>query len=103
MTFQEREEIFSKEALHISDIQKLFGLKYGTASKYVLDLKNRRVANGRALRLDMCGFIHTADYLEEIGFDHQKLLERYFKKKTYDVYDEIASCDADTRKKIYTY
>lgn len=35
MTYAEREEIFSKEYLSISDIQKLLGLDYNTASTLI--------------------------------------------------------------------
>lgn len=103
MTYQEREEIFSKEALHISDFQKLFGLKYNTATKLLQGIKVKREIQGRPLRLNIQGYIHTLDYLEEIGIDQEQIQERYVKKKKHDVYDEIASADEAFQKKIYTY
>ena len=81
MDYKRREELFAKEALHISDIQELFGMKYDCAAKIIRDMKLKRQIQGRSLRLDVDGYIHTADYLEEIGFDPTAPGERYCKKK----------------------
>lgn len=81
MTYQEREEIFSKEALHVSDIQSLFGMKYSTAAKIIRDMKLKRQIQGRPLRINIDGYIHTSDYLEEIGLDPIHPGDRYTKKK----------------------
>ena len=81
MDYKKREEIFSKEALHVSDIQILFGMKYGTAAKLIRDMKIKRQIQGRPLRINVEGYIHTADYLEEIGMDPCNPGDRYCKKK----------------------
>lgn len=81
MTYQERESIFSKEALHVSDVQAIFGMKYGSAAKIIREMKMKRKIQGKIVRIDVDGYIHTADYLEEIGFDPCNPGERYCKKK----------------------
>ena len=58
MTYAEREEIFSKEYLTISDIQALLGLKYQDAAKTVRNIKRRTD------RLGIRGKIHVQDYLD---------------------------------------
>ena len=105
MTYQEREEILSKEALHISDFQKLYGVKYSTAAKLLQDMKIRRQYKGLSLRLQMQGYIHTADYLEEIGFDPEKIQDRYLKKMEVEFYNNLAAADEAflQQKKIYSY
>lgn len=81
MTYQEREEIFSKEALHVSDIQAVFGMKYGSAARIIRDMKLKRKIQGKIVRIDVEGYIHTSDYLEEIGVDPDHPGDRYAKKK----------------------
>jgi hypothetical protein len=84
MTYQEREEIFSREALHIKDVMELYGMKYDTASKFIRDMKLKRKVRGKPVRLDTEGFIHMIDYLEEIGVDPIHPGDRYVKKKPSD-------------------
>jgi hypothetical protein len=81
MTYQEREAIFSKEALHVSDIEKLCGMKYSTAAKFIRDMKLKRKIQGKIVRINVDGYIHTSDYLEEIGFDPKSPGDRYCKKE----------------------
>ena len=81
MDYKRREEIFAKEALHIRDVMELYGMKYVTAAKLIRDMKIKRQIQGRPLRINVDGYIHTADYLEEIGFDPINPGERYCKKK----------------------
>ncbi len=87
MDYKRREELFSKEALHIADIQELFGMKYDSAAKIIRDMKLKRKIQGRMLRINVDGYIHTADYLEEIGFDPFNPGERYCKKEEKSTVD----------------
>lgn len=81
MNYQEREEIFSKEALHIKDIQMVCGMKYSAAAKIIRDMKLKRKIQGKIVRFDVDGWIHTSDYLEELGFDPEHPGDRYIKPK----------------------
>lgn len=59
MTWEEREAIFSKEAISNEDMQKLLGVSPGTASQKMTEMK-RRVGD----RLHIQGKIHVQDYLD---------------------------------------
>ena len=58
MTYAEREEIFSKEALSITDMQILLGVGYCEAAKIIRNIKRRTD------RLGIQGRIHVQDYLD---------------------------------------
>lgn len=73
MTYAEREEIFSKEYLSISDIQKLLGLDYNTASTLIRTIKLF------GDRLKVRGKIHIQDYLDYYHLDGSSL--RYSKQE----------------------
>lgn len=103
MTYQDREEIFAKEALHIKDVEKLYGCANSTAAELIRKWKMKLEYSGKTLRLDIDGRIHMLDYFDVMGVSDIERGNRYFKKKPLNVYDEIAACDVDTRKKIYTY
>lgn len=100
MTYQERDEIFSKEALHISDFEKLFGMKYSTATQFLRNLKIKREIQGRPLRLNIEGYIHTADYLEEMGFDPTAPGDRYCKKKEKSERDRFLEKTETMRRSV---
>lgn len=82
MNYQRREEILSKEALHIKDIMELYAMEYGSAAKLILQMKLKRKVQGRRLRLDVQGYIHILDYLEELGLEPNDPGERYCRRKT---------------------
>ena len=58
MTYAEREEIFSKDYLSITDIQSLLGLSYQDAAKTIRNIKRKTD------RLGLRGKIHVQDYLD---------------------------------------
>lgn len=67
MTYEQREDIFSKEYLSISDIQSLLGLTYQDAAKTIRNIKRKTD------RLGIRGKIHIQDY-----FDYYQIkTERY--------------------------
>lgn len=67
MTAELRRDIFSKECLSIEDIGLLFDLDYNTASEKIREWKRRLEMNGKALRIDIRGKIHTQDYMDVMG------------------------------------
>lgn len=65
MTVLERNDIFAKEYLGIDDIAKLYGLSYNRASILIREIKSKiKIGQGKSLRVEMRGKIHTQDYLE---------------------------------------
>lgn len=84
MTYQEREEIFSKEMLHISDVQKLFDCAKSTASTLIQAWKRKLKFSGKELRLDLEGKIHIMDYFDVMNINGEDPGERYFRKKTQE-------------------
>lgn len=81
MDYQQREEIFSKEALHISDVQKLFGCAQSTASSLIQGWKRKIQFSGKELRLNLDGRIHIMDYFDVMNINKEDPGERYFRKK----------------------
>lgn len=73
MTYQEREEIFSKEAISQTDMMKLMGVSQSTASLKMSEMK--RVVGDR---LGIQGKIHVQDYLDYFKIKGEDL-ERYKK------------------------
>lgn len=81
MDYKRREEIFSKEALHITDIMELYDKQYGTACAMINNWKSQlRIRNGR-LRFEMEGMIHILDYFDIMGIDPNDPGYRYFPNK----------------------
>lgn len=72
MTYEEREAIFSKEALNNEDIQKLFGVCRTEATNIMMRIK-RKTGD----RLGVKGKLHIEDYLKHFGIE----TERYAKKR----------------------
>lgn len=65
MTISEKSDMFAKEYLGIDDIAKLYGLSYNRASMLLREIKNKiTIGQGKALRVDLRGKIHTQDYLD---------------------------------------
>lgn len=58
MTYEEREAIFSKEALSITDFEKLFSVSYQEAAKMMRQIKLKYD------RLKIQGRLHVEDYLK---------------------------------------
>lgn len=81
MTYKEREEIFSKEFLHISDVQKLFGVAQSTASILMTSWKRKIQFSGKELRLNLEGKIHIMDYFDVMNINAEDPGERYARKK----------------------
>ena len=72
MTFERRNEIFSKEALSIDDVKELLGVSYDTAQKLIQTIRRH------SDRLNIHGKVHIQDY---IGYFHLPP-ERYYRPIT---------------------
>ena len=72
MTIAERVEIFSKEYLDISDLQKLLGIDYGPAAKIIREIRRKHD------RLGIQGKIHVQDYLDYYNIP---MSDRYVSKE----------------------
>ena len=73
MTYEEREALFSKEALNNEDIQKLFGVCRTEATNIMMRIK-RKTGD----RLGVKGRLHIEDYLKHFGIE----ANRYAKKRS---------------------
>lgn len=73
MTYEEREAIFSKEALSVADVQALFGVCKSEATN-IMNTIRRQTGD----RLKVQGKIHIEDYLKHFGIE----AERYAKKRS---------------------
>lgn len=73
MTYQEREAIFSKEALSVTDMQALFGVCKSEATN-IMNTIRRQTGD----RLKVHGKIHIEDYLKHFGIE----ANRYTPKQT---------------------
>lgn len=70
MTYAERKEIFSKEALSITDMEKLLGVSYYEAAKIIRNIKRRTD------RLHVKGRIHVQDYLDYFQLPPDRYVKR---------------------------
>lgn len=70
MTYEEREKIFSKEALSVADVQALFGVCKSEATN-IMNTIRRQTGD----RLKVQGKIHIEDYLKHFGIE----VDRYAK------------------------
>lgn len=68
MTFDRRNEIFSKEALSIDDVKELMGVSYDTAQKLIQTIRRHND------RLNIQGKVHVQDYIEYFNLPP----ERYY-------------------------
>lgn len=64
MTYEERETIFSKEALSVADVQALFGVCKSEATN-IMNTIRRQTGD----RLKVQGKIHIEDYLKHFGIE----------------------------------
>lgn len=94
MTYEDREQIFSKEILHISDIQKLFGCAQSTASAILQSWKRKILFSGKDLRINLDGKIHIMDYFDVMNINPQDPGERYYRKKPEDIVVENQETEA---------
>lgn len=70
MTFAEREQILSKDALSIKDIEMLLGLTYQSSAKLIRQIKFKYD------RLNIEGHLHIEDYFEYFKItDKQRYLK----------------------------
>lgn len=81
MTYEEREDIFSKEALHISDVSALIGCSFDKAAVLIREWKRKIQFSGKELRLNLDGKIHILDYFDVMGINGEDPGERYFRRK----------------------
>lgn len=75
ITYQQREEIFAKEALSIDDFMHLFGISKSAASEKMTQIK-RKVGD----RLGIKGKLHVQDYLDYFNITNT---ERYRRSKIF--------------------
>jgi hypothetical protein len=72
MSYQTREQIFSKDYLDIEDLQNLLGLTYQLAARKMREIKFKFD------RLGIQGKIHTEDYFEYFNITDK---QRYVKER----------------------
>lgn len=72
MTFERRNEIFSKEALSIDDVKELLGVSYDTAQKLIQTIRRHND------RLNIQGKVHVQDYIDYFHLPP----ERYYQALT---------------------
>ena len=89
MTYEEREAIFSKEALNNEDIQKLFGVCRTEATNIMMRIK-RKTGD----RLGIKGRLHIEDYLKHFGIE----ANRYSSKRVGDLEEVDASIKLKAEK-----
>ena len=73
ITYQQREEIFAKEALSLEDFEILFGISKSAASEKMSQIK-RKIGD----RLGIKGKLHIQDYLDYFNIPNT---ERYSRSK----------------------
>ena len=74
MTYEEREKIFSKEALSVADVQALFGVCRTEATNIMNEIR-RKTGD----RLGVKGKIHTEDYFKYFNIK----TDRYASEEKY--------------------
>lgn len=72
MTYEEREAIFSKEALNNEDIQNLFGVCRTEATNIMMRIK-RKTGD----RLGIKGRLHIEDYLKHFGIEANRYVKKH--------------------------
>lgn len=72
MTYQRREQIFSKESIHYTELAELFGIAESTACSKMEEIK--RVVGDR---LNINGRLHIQDYLDWVARRGSICTERY--------------------------
>ena len=74
MTYERREEIFSKEVITLSEMEELLSLSKSAASLKMKEMK-RKVGD----RLGIIGRIHIQDYIDWLELEKDAHLDRYKK------------------------
>ena len=97
MNYEQREAIFSKEALTIDDVVALTGRSRQTASVLIRQWKRQITKKNGAVRIDVEGTIHVLDYFEVMRIDTQNPGSRYTKRKKFD---DFGDAGASPRKSI---
>ena len=70
MTYERREEIFSKEALTVADVVDMFDCSKSKAAEMIRDWKIKiNVHFHHRPRIDFDGRIHVLDYFEVMNID----------------------------------
>ena len=72
MTYEEREKIFSKEALSVADVQALFGVCRTEATNIMNEIR-RKTGD----RLGVKGKIHIEDYLKHFGIEANRYVKKH--------------------------
>ena len=91
MNYEQREAIFSKEALTIDDVVALTGRSRQTASVLIRQWKRQITKKNGAVRIDVEGTIHVLDYFEVMRIDSQNPGSRYTKRKKFDDFGDAAT------------
>lgn len=89
MTYEEREAIFSKEALSVADVQALFGVCKSEATN-IMNAIRRQTGD----RLKVQGKIHIEDYLKHFGIE----ANRYSPKRDRDLEETNAAIKLKAEK-----
>ena len=89
MTYEEREKIFSKEALSVADVQALFGVCRTEATNIMNEIR-RKTGD----RLGVKGKIHIEDYLKHFGIE----ANRYSPKRVGDLEETNAAIKLKAEK-----
>ena len=74
MTYERREEIFSKEVITLTEMEELLCLSKSAASLKMKEIK-RKVGD----RLGIIGRIHIQDYIDWLELEKDAHLDRYRK------------------------
>ena len=75
MTFSEREEIFSKEILNITDFEKITGMSRQASAKLIRQIRFKHD------RLGIEGYVHIEDYFKYFDITDKS---RYCKGETVE-------------------
>lgn len=81
MTYEEREAIFSKEALNNEDIMKLFGVCKTESTNIMMRIK-RKTGD----RLGVKGKLHVQDYLDYFNIKTDRYARKHSDSVTGDIY-----------------
>ena len=80
MSFELREQIFSKEAISINDLALLMGVSYACAQRLMTDIKCwYKITDKKRRCLNISGRLLLRDYFEYFGIDPNQ--PRYFPDK----------------------
>ena len=98
MDYKRREEIFSKEAIHYTEMAELLGCDKSTAGRIIRDIK-RQVGD----RLQIQGRIHILDYFKWVGLSEEVFKERYIRPEDVEASRKIEMvAHARSKQSIFT-